>query len=221
MAAVGNLAGPLVHRMNNGIGAIRSWAQDIIAEGNECSQNKAIQILSTADHMIQATERMKSFQEKPQSVNLRYAVDSALKQMFIPLRITQSICLPTDLPLVLGTEQQLIDVFDNLIQNAIDAMHQGGTLSLTGTLVQLDVGIWVEIRVCDTGVGIAAENLEKIFEFGYTTKDAKRGLGFGLWWTKFYVEQFLEGHLNVDSVPSQGSRFTLLLPAYHELKAES
>jgi signal transduction histidine kinase len=221
MAAVGNLTGPLVHRMNNRVGAIRSWAQDIIAEGNEYSQNKATEILSTADQMIQATESMKSFQEKPQSVNLYYAVDSALEQIYIPLEITRSIYLPADLPSVLGIEQQLIDVFGNLIQNAVDAMHQGGALSITATQVQLDIGIWVEIRVCDTGVGIAAENLEKIFEFGYTTKDAKRGLGFGLWWTKFYVEHFLEGHLNVDSVPSQGSRFTLLLPAYNELKAES
>ncbi|MUG91861.1 GAF domain-containing protein [Scytonema sp. UIC 10036] len=221
MAAVGNLAGPLVHRMNNGVGAIRSWAQDIIDEGNEYSQNKANQILSTADQIIQATERMKSWiQEKPQSVNLRYVVDSALGQMYIPPGITPIVNIPTNLPPVLGTEQQLIDIFDNLIQNGIDALNQIGTLSIAGTLVQLDVGIWVEIRVCDTGVGIEAENLEKIFEFGYTTKEAKRGMGFGLWWTKFYVEYFLEGRLNVNSVLGQGSQFTLLLPAYNELKAE-
>ncbi|MEC4815045.1 MAG: GAF domain-containing protein [Scytonema sp. PMC 1069.18] len=221
MAAVGNLAGPLVHRMNNGVGAIRSWAQDIIDEGNEYSQSKATYILSTADQIIQATERMKSWiQEKPQSVNLRYAIDTALEQMYIPQVITRIIDVPTDLPPVLGTEQQLIDIFDNLIQNAVDAIHQNGTVSITGTLVKLEVGIWVEIRVCDTGVGIAAENLEKIFEFGYTTKDAKKGMGFGLWWTKFYVEQFLEGRLNVESVLGQGSQFTLLLPAYNELKAE-
>ncbi|SRR5579883_1278503 len=221
MVAFGNLAGPLVHRMNNGVGAIRSWAQDIIDKADQYSKNKAVDILSMADQIIQATDRMKSsLQEKPQSVSLRHTVERALEQVYIPQEIVRSIEIPTDLPPVLGIEQQLIDIFDNLIQNAVEAMHQRGELSITSTLVQLNVGIWIEIQVCDTGVGIAAENLEKIFEFGYTTKESKRGMGFGLWWTKFNVEQLLGGRLEVKSVPGNGSQFTLLLPAYSDLEGE-
>lgn len=222
MAAIGNLAGPLVHRMNNGIGAIRSWVQDIIDDGDADSKKKATQILSVADQLIQETVRLQSWQEQPQSVNLFYALNNALSQMDIPLGITLNINIPTDLPTVLGIEQHFIYIFDNLIQNAVEAMRQGGTISINGTLVQRDVGvgIWVEIRVCDTGVGIARENWGKIFEFGYTTKDAKKGMGFGLWWTKLNIEQLLGGIINVESTLGQGSQFTLLLPTYNKLETD-
>lgn len=214
MVTLGDLAGPLVHRMNNDVGAIRVWAQDILDEGDENSKNKAQRIVLRADKVLQSAERMKIWiQEKPHAINLSDIAVNALARMSIPTNITTYIEIATDLPKVLGGEQQLIYVFDNLIQNAVEAMPQGGRVSIIGTSVQREIQCWVEVRICDTGLGIAYENLEKIFQPDYTTKTARRGMGFGLWWTKLYVER-LGGYLNVSSVLNQGTNFIMILPVY-------
>ncbi|MDZ8056284.1 MAG: GAF domain-containing protein [Aulosira sp. ZfuVER01] len=214
MATLGDLAGPLVHRMNNDVGAIRVWAQDILDEGDENSKSRAQRISSRADRVLQGADRMKIWiQEKPHAINLSEIVVNALARMSIPANIIPNIEVSSDLPKVLGGEQQLIYVFDNLIQNAVEAMPQGGRVSIVGTNVQREIQCWVEVQICDTGVGIAAENWEKIFQPDYTTKTARRGMGFGLWWTKLYVER-LGGYLSVNSVLNQGTNFTMLLPIY-------
>ncbi len=76
------------------------------------------------------------------------------------------------------------------------------------------------MEICDTGVGIAVENRNNIFEYGYTTKNKKRGMGFGLWSAKIYLQQFIQGSLDVDSVLGQGSRFTVRLPVYKKPETE-
>ncbi|BAY10336.1 GAF domain-containing protein [Calothrix sp. NIES-2098] len=214
MVTLGDLAGPLVHRMNNDVGAIRVWAQDILDGGDENSQNKAQRIVSRADRVLQSAERMRIWiQEKPHAIDLSDIAVHALARMSIPANIISNIEVSSDLPKVLGGEQQLIYVFDNLIQNAVEAMPQGGRVSIVGTSVQREIQCWVEVQICDTGVGIAAENLEKIFQPDYTTKTARRGMGFGLWWTKLYVER-LGGYLSVNSVLNQGTNFIMILPVY-------
>jgi signal transduction histidine kinase len=110
-------------------------------------------------------------------------------------------------------EQQLKGVFDNLIQNAIDAMPNGGTLSIVGMSVERESNLWIEICVKDTGLGIVEADLEKIFELGFTTKSDQGSMGFGLWWTRSQVES-LGGQLVVNSMINQGSQFTLILPAH-------
>ena len=93
----------------------------------------------------------------------------------------------------------------NLMQNAIDALPQGGTVTLVGQ----GTATHVQLVVQDTGTGIAAEQLERIFEPLYTTKPGGTGLGL-------YIAQQIvaahEGQLTVQSVIGQGTVFTLILP---------
>lgn len=219
IATLGDLAGPLVHHMHNDIGAIRVLAKNIYAQGNDYSKEKASMILSLVEQVLQGTDRMASWikENNTQPINIYQIVLEAKARISIPPEITLSIDITDNLPKVLGGEQQLIDVFDNLIQNAVDVMPQRGELSIIGRSVQRMARFWIEVRVCDTGIGIVAENMEKIFLPGYTTKDEKRGMGFGLWWTKTYVER-LGGYLAVESLPGEGSQFIVLLPV-HKPKA--
>ena len=219
IATLGDLAGPLVHHMHNDIGAIRVLATNIYAQGDDYIKEKASMILSLVEQALQGTDRMTSWitENNTQPINIYQIALEAQARISIPAEITLSIDIPDHLPKVLGGEQQLIDVFDNLIQNAVDAMPQRGELSIIGRSVQRMPKFWVEVRVSDTGIGIVADNMKNIFLPGYTTKDEKRGMGFGLWWTKTYVER-LGGYLAVESLPGKGSQFIVLLPV-HKPKA--
>ena len=94
-------------------------------------------------------------------------------------------------------------------------MDDGGKLSIEGIVLATGTGKWVQISVSDTGSGISEEDLENIFEYGYTSKKRKRGMGFGLWWTQLYIKR-LEGEMDVKSKVNQGSDFIVILPAFEQ-----
>ena len=109
--------------------------------------------------------------------------------------------------LVEGDAAQLRDVFLNLAQNAIQAMPKGGRLAFDCSAVP---NRRVRVRVEDTGVGIAPENLAKIFDLYYTTKE--RGTGIGL--SQVYrTVQFHNGTIDVESTVGVGTSFIVELPA--------
>jgi signal transduction histidine kinase len=93
----------------------------------------------------------------------------------------------------------------NLVQNALDAMPEGGTLTLAGQ----GTATQVQLQVHDTGSGIAAERLQQIFEPLYTTKPGGTGLGL------YIVQEIVAAHagqLTVESKEGQGTTFTVTLP---------
>ncbi|KST65524.1 GAF domain-containing protein [Mastigocoleus testarum] len=217
MAALGDIAGPLVHRTNNNVGAIRVLAQDICEEADDNIKSFATEILSNAEEILEYSQRMRSWmKDQPQIISLRDIIQEALAKVQIPDNIEQDINIDLDLSQVYAGKQQLINVFDNLIQNAINAMPNGGKLYIQGSHLETDAGNKIKVVICDTGVGIATKNLQKIFEPGYSTKDTNKNMGFGLWWTKFYIER-LEGNVEVESEVGKGSQFTLILPVHKPL----
>jgi signal transduction histidine kinase len=93
----------------------------------------------------------------------------------------------------------------NLLQNAIEAMPQGGTLTLRGIRTTTHVAL----QVCDSGSGIPAAQIARIFEPLYTTKPHGTGLGLHI------AQEIMTahgGHVQVESREGQGSTFTLMLP---------
>jgi len=212
---LGDLAGPLMHRMNSYLGAIQVWAQRILIQGNHKSKSAAVEIQSLAGELLREADLslLSWLNESLQTVDLCTALHEAIKRVHLANNITQAIHVPDDLPKVEGGEQQLTHVFYNLIQNAKEAMPSGGTLSVICREVRQEESSWVVVEVSDTGVGIAAEDLPKIFQLGYTTKPGHGG--FGLWWTHTYIKR-LSGTLSVESSIVQesdkGAKFIVLLP---------
>ncbi len=93
----------------------------------------------------------------------------------------------------------------NLVQNALDAMPSGGTLTLSGQ----STATQVQLSIQDTGSGIPAERLQQIFEPLYTTKPGGTGLGL------YIVQEIVTAHggqVTVQSRPGQGTTFTITLP---------
>jgi signal transduction histidine kinase len=222
MATLGQLAGFLTHKMNNDVGAIRRFARSIfdqiVSEKDKDALDKIIQI---AEQIIQEVNRMKNFiQDKSYPTDLLQVIISACDRVNCPDNVTLNVPQKQEnLWHVLANEQPLTLVFDNLLNNALDAMPKGGTLSIhinTLESMESDGKIWVQVQVCDTGKGIAKKHKDKIFEIGYTTKTTAKGIkgmGWGLWLTNSYIKR-LGGSLTVDSKLRQGTQFTVKLPVY-------
>jgi two-component system, NtrC family, sensor kinase len=109
-------------------------------------------------------------------------------------------------PVVLGIEYKMQQVFLNLFLNARDAMPKGGWL----TIVTRAAGDTATIEVADTGSGIPPDQLSRIYDPFFTTKDIGKGTGLGLSITYGIVQEH-GGSIACDSTLGQGTRFTLTL----------
>jgi signal transduction histidine kinase len=116
--------------------------------------------------------------------------------------------IPPSAAFVLGSQDKLKQVFLNLILNARDAMPNGGTISIAAHQREGRVNI----QVSDTGMGIPAENLGRIFDAFFTTKKEVSGVGLGLSVTYGIVQQH-NGSIHVTSTVNKGTTFTIELPA--------
>jgi signal transduction histidine kinase len=133
------------------------------------------------------------------------------------LRVKEGIVVHSvmsdDLPVVKTSPDMLTEAFRVLIKNAVEAIRdrgQGGELQIESRLADDDPSM-IEVVIRDEGIGIRPENLSRVFEIRWSTKGG-RGMGFGLFWTKEYVEG-LGGSIEVDSVWGEGTTFLVRLPA--------
>ena len=113
-----------------------------------------------------------------------------------------------DIPEITTDGNQLRQVFVNMILNAADAMPHGGTLTISSRKMNNSVVIDFQ----DTGVGIAAEDLSRIFDPLYSTKEKKTGLGLAV---SYRIIRKLNGSMTAESEPNKGSRFVITLPLLH------
>ena len=125
-------------------------------------------------------------------------------------RITVTRHLGDRIPPILANDEQMIQVLMALMLSGVDSMDQGGVLTVTTRTnpVRADE---VVIEIADTGHGIPAADLPKIFEPFYTTKPPGRGTGLGLSICYGIVEQHY-GRIEVDSEPGRGTSFRVYLP---------
>ena len=141
----------------------------------------------------------------------------------IPETVSMESTLAADLMLVQGGEAQLHRVFSNLVHNAIDAVGDSGTVSVSSENIYLsegttqythiDRGEYVMITVRDNGAGIPEEQQDKVFDPFFTTKstDRRRGSGLGLSIVNGVIEDH-DGFVNLESIEKLGSVFTVYLP---------
>ena len=145
-----------------------------------------------------------------QAIFLHEVIDEALMLVskFLATNsivVTKRYC-PED-PLIVGNPNQLEQVFINLFQNAVQAMVDGGTLTID-TQVLVDT---VTVSVTDTGTGIPSEYIPRIFDAFFTTKPVGQGTGLGLAICKRIVEDH-HGTIVVESWAGQGTRMIITLP---------
>ncbi|MEM7343023.1 MAG: ATP-binding protein [Chloroflexota bacterium] len=126
--------------------------------------------------------------------------------------INVDACQP-NLPKIISSYPMISEIFRIFFKNGLEAMQEVGVSDglVVSSFYQTDTGMIV-VDIQDSGVGIEAEDLPYIFQFKWTTKRAKGGLGFGLFWAKDTIEN-LGGRIEVRSKVGKGTTFRLLLPA--------
>jgi two-component system NtrC family sensor kinase len=224
LAALGQVAATLAHQMGTPLNSISGYLQLIRMEGNlQPSDQERLKIIeSQLDRLTDSVGNLLSFTRQPKPQLKPLKVNAVLEELihlsepWVHTRRVKLIAhLEPELPSVLGDGTQLQTLFLNLISNAVDAMPQGGVLTIrTRSKVPEALsgnGRWVEITVADTGIGITEESKRRIFTPFFTTKKIGEGTGLGLAICREIVKEHA-GSLEVESEVGRGSFFFVLLP---------
>ena len=221
LAALGRLAAGVAHEIGNPLTSISTFAQ-LLREmaTDEFSQNSLDVINNHIQRITEIVRRMSTF-SRADSLNIKYVqineiLSSTLDLMRLDKRMKSTIeiggALDPDLPKTMIDEGQISQVFINIILNALDAMSDGGKLTVTTRHgkddQERDV---IMVAFTDTGIGISKAELQKIFDPFYTTKEVGKGTGLGLSVSYNIVKRF-KGDIKVESEPGKGTVFTIILP---------
>ncbi|KAA0273123.1 HAMP domain-containing protein [Chloroflexi bacterium CFX2] len=226
LAIVGQLAANVAHELNNPLQGIVTYSS-LLLEKNVCddpSRQNLEKIAIQANRCREIIRGLLDFsrQKKPQKsltdINalLRRCVSLVENQaLFHNIAIVQR--LDESLPMIVVDPSQIERVFLNLIINAAEAMN-GGTLTLT-TTYGLNAKT-IEIEVKDTGHGISIENMERIFNPFFTTKEIGHGVGLGLAISYGIVKEH-NGEITVESEIGKGAKFIVSLPVITKVSEEN
>ena len=228
LAAAGRMAVGVAHEIRNPLGAIRGAVQLLARElGDDPRWREYTDVLTK--EVDRVNRIIESLLDLGRPVQLRRAPLN-LHQLFERVAllheeharargVTFVRRYDPSLPPILGDEDRLLQLFHNLVANAMDAMKQGGRLTLATRVSmnplygKMDVGTgqrtMVEAQVADEGAGIPADVRAKIFDPFFTTKE--RGLGLGLALCHRIVEEH-QGVIHVESAEGRGTAVTCFLP---------
>ncbi len=222
LAALGRITANVSHTIKNPLMAIGGFANRLLDKLPEGTKEKkyAGLIFTEAIRLENVLQNVLLFSRRDADrrgeCNVHEIMERAL-MMYEDICREKSIVVSshlTDVPAVFGNKEQILQSVENLLSNAIDAMSQGGTLTVGIDEEQVRGTSYVAIRVQDTGKGIEAENINRIFEPFFTTKLLLKGTGLGLSITKKVVEEH-DGFIRVDSKIGIGTTFSLFLPESH------
>jgi signal transduction histidine kinase len=219
LASLGRMTADVAHEIRNPLTALGGFARRLskIAEGEKEKEYTGI--------MIAEVTRL----EKILSDVLTFSRDARCNLQFYDLeevvrdtlKLYENLCREHSITIevirgdslkpVLLDRDQINQAFDNLMSNAMDAMPDGGILSVTAGKEEMHDVTYMFLQITDTGPGIPATDLPLIFEPFFTTKKIGHGTGLGLSITRKIMEEH-GGFIQVDSIEGEGSTFTMYFP---------
>ena len=240
MEAIGTLAGGIAHDFNNILSAILGYSQMARYELPEEDpvRGRLEKVIQAGDRAKELVRQILSFSRKSDQdripVRIHFILEEVVKLLraTIPATIRIETDIDPDCGFILADSTQIHQVVMNLCTNAFQSMEEddSGVLSLSLNGVEMtkkdlenmagyDAGPYVELKIADTGMGIPKENLDRIFDPYFTTKDIGKGSGMGLAVVHGIVKSH-DGMLFVHSEPESGSEFRILFPRTDPVKQE-
>lgn len=216
LAALGRFSSGIAHEIRNPLANISALAQLMSKTGikDEKMKKHLKYILVNSDIANKIIKDLLNFASPEDLVYNDFNPSEMLENMINSIearcsekQIALSKQIPGNLPVMYADKVKLENALLNFISNAIDAIDNGGNISIRATEDKYHQRLIVEI--IDTGIGIPPENLDKIFEPFFTTKESGTGLGLGL------AYQYIKSHngiLNITSHPGKGTHVEIKLP---------
>lgn len=215
MSAMGQMASGIAHEINNPLNSILGYSTYMLESWNvEDAHGEELRKIVNA--AVRCKETVKKFldlareaPERIESVNINEVIEEALSLCSHSIS-SQNIKVTknTDINLwVKADKRRMEEVFINIILNACQAMDNGGELTIKGC----KDGDSIKVEITDTGCGIAQENLHRIFDPFYTTKEPGKGTGLGLAVSHTIIRNH-GGAIDCESSIGKGTKFTIMLP---------
>jgi signal transduction histidine kinase len=224
LAAVGQVTAAMAHQIGTPLNSISGYLQLILQDGNLQSKDQGrLKIIeSQLDRLADSVKNLLSFTRQPKPQLKSLEVNEVLEELihlsepwFLARNVKLAKHLSPNLPRILGDPTHLQTLFLNLITNALDAMPNGGVLTIK-TRQRLPPPSskeerWLEIAMTDTGIGITEESKKRIFEPFFTTKKMGEGTGLGLAICEKIIKEH-SGRIEIESEVGRGSTFLISLP---------
>ncbi|NWG01475.1 MAG: hypothetical protein HXY44_01305 [Syntrophaceae bacterium] len=219
LSSLGHLASGVAHEIRNPLNAMGMGLQRLKREFPPPEESKKEEYLSFIELILKEIRRVNAIIEqfltlsRPFQLNLRA---SSLQELLKPLitlfqeeaasrGITLQTEIPSDLPIIPMDPERLTQAFINIMKNGMEAMDQGGVLRIESRPMK---GM-IEVLFSDSGSGISPEQMEKIFNYYYTTKE--KGVGLGLPIAHRIIESH-GGQLKIESRMGVGTQVRVTLP---------
>jgi len=227
LAHMGQLSAGIAHELNNPLGVIIMYSNILLDETDEDSDfyNDLKLIVQQSDRCKSIVSGLLNFARKNQvkfdQINIGELIHKSLESVIVKNNVELKIKNNLNNPMAYVDVEQMIQAISNLAKNGIEAMPDGGVLTISLD----DSNDHVIIEVTDTGKGIKKENLDKVFEPFFTTKEIGKGTGLGLA-TIYGIVKMHKGKINVESntEPDKGqtgTKFTINLPRHHKKKEKA
>lgn len=221
LSSIGLLAAGVAHEVNTPLTGVSSYTQMLLGMMPATDPKHALlqKIGRQADRATNIVNNLLNFSRTGSvtefsELNINRVLEDTIQLIEPQLRRNQieiTRLYEPDTPLVIGNAGKLQQVFTNLLLNARDAIPDGGRITLRTTAAE-DSSVLIEVS--DNGIGIAPENVAKIYDPFYTTKGVGRGTGLGLA-VSYGIVQEHSGHIGVESAPGRGTTFRIALPTAH------
>lgn len=230
LRALGQMASGIAHDINNAISPVALYTESLLEREpglSERTRNYLTTIQRAIDDVARTVSRMREFyRERETQLTLeRLDLNRAVQQVVDLTRprwsdlpqqrgvmIELRLQLFPGLPDVMGADNEIRDALTNLIFNAVDAMPQGGALTLRTFVASHGDATTVAVEVSDTGIGMDEDTRRRCLEPFYTTK-GERGTGLGLAMVYGMVQRH-SADLSIESAPGKGTTVRLTFAAY-------
>ncbi|HAM52286.1 MAG TPA: hypothetical protein DCP92_16925 [Nitrospiraceae bacterium] len=217
LASLGRLTAGIAHEIGNPLTSVFSFVQILKdMEQDEFKKESLGTIYFHINRIGEILKQLSGFSKMPtvdlRKWNINNLIETSLSLIQYDKRAKEIAIVrdfSPDLPEITTDGGQLSQVFVNLILNAVDAMPEGGTLTIRSGLNGGNIAISFE----DTGIGIKRENITRIFDPFFTTKEKGTGLGLAV---SYSIIKKLGGSMTVESEVNSGSRFRITLPLQGE-----
>ncbi|MBK7393189.1 MAG: HAMP domain-containing protein [Chloracidobacterium sp.] len=222
LASVGKLASGIAHELGAPLNVIDARAEQLLGRPNVADEKQIKNLTIIRSQCARITHIVRQLLNLGRPYNIQFEeirIGDLIRSALEGFEASETIKIEFEANnglTILGDDDFLRQAFVNIFQNAFHAMSVGGLLKIEVSKTVLDDKNFVVVEISDTGTGIAPDNLERIFDPFYTTKDIGEGTGLGLSVSRRIVEEH-GGIIEASNNADEGASVTVYLPANKEL----